>query len=497
MRGVLSKLTVALIGLVIGPCVAIVGVILVARAHVIEFEAQKHDTTMLRGELERTRHELEAAQKRISIAIDQTKDRAAQQPMESALSALGSAEVALRGVEGETTRLEAHLGESTASFRRSLAISIAAIVALGMIVVVGLRARMRKSFVDPIRHLTAMAEKIRAGNYDARAKVSTGDELEALAGSVNAMVDKIVGLLRTDEDKKRLERDIVRLLELVSKGSSGDLTVRGEVAPDELGSVTDALNHMLESIGGLVMHVRRAGGAVTSAAEQILKASSDMAQGATLQSQALDAVTIKIKQLGDRSLEINQIVELVDEIAAQTNMLALNAAIEASRAGEQGKGFAVVADEVRKLAERSSNATKDIGAFIESIQEATGDAIRSMEEIRKVTRTTEHGASRAHSQAGEMVTAARALGEAIARFKVRASGSEELVRELEERRKDMQQAIGGLLDVAGIGVDAGPEARAALERLLGGLEEALTSARSRLGGEVKPAAGEIRILKSK
>jgi methyl-accepting chemotaxis protein len=496
VRGVLGKLTAALLALVVGPAAAIVAVILVARAHVVEFEAQKHDTTALRGELERTRHELEAAQKRINIALDKTHDRAEQQPLESAQSALGSAEVALRGVEAETTRLETHLGESTASFRRSLAISIAAIVALGVVVVISLRLRMRRSFVDPIRHLTATAEKIRAGNYDARARVSTGDELEALAGSVNAMVDKIVGLLRTDEDKKRLERDIVRLLELVSKGSSGDLTVRGEVAPDELGSVTDALNHMLESIGGLVMHVRRAGGAVTSAAEHILRASSDMAQGATLQSQALDAVTVKIKQLGDRSLEINQIVELVDEIAAQTNMLALNAAIEASRAGEQGKGFAVVADEVRKLAERSSNATKDIGAFIESIQEATSDAIRSMEEIRKVTRTTEHGASRAHAQAGTMVEAARALGEAIARFKVRASGSENIVRELDERQKDMQQAIAGLLDVAGIGVDAGPEARAALERLLGGLEEAVSTARERLGGQPAPA-GEIRIVKSK
>src|SRR5262249_42496484 len=130
---------------------------------------------------------------------------------------------------------------------------------------------------------------------------------------------------------------------------------------------------------------------------------------------------------------------------------------------------------------------------------ATGDAIRSMEEIRKVTRTTEHGASRAHSQAGEMVGAARALGEAIARFKVRATSSEEGGRELDQRRADLQQAIAGLLEVAGIGVDAGPEARVALERLLGGLEEAVSGARARLGGQVAPqaVAGEIRIVKSK
>jgi methyl-accepting chemotaxis protein len=258
--------------------------------------------------------------------------------------------------------------------------------------------------------------------------------------------------------------------------------VRGEVAPDELGSVTDALNHMLESIGGLVMQVRRAGAAVTSAAEQILRASEEMAAGATLQSQALDAVTTKIKSLAERSLEINQIVELVDEISAQTNMLALNAAIEATRAGEQGKGFGVVADEVRKLAERSSTSTKDIGAFIETIQEATGEAIRSMEDIRKVTRTTEHGATRAHAVSGQMVDAARALGEAIARFKVRAGDAAEIVRELEQRRAEMQSTISSVLDLAGVGLDAGPDAQAALEKLLGSLESALSAARARLGG---------------
>ena len=88
----------------------------------------------------------------------------------------------------------------------------------------------------------------------------------------------------------------------------------------------------------------------------------------------------RIKRLGESSQEIGDIVSLINDIADQTNILALNAAIQASMAGDAGRGFAVVADEVQRLAERSSAATKQIGALVKTIQNDTNEAVISMEQ---------------------------------------------------------------------------------------------------------------------
>ena len=87
----------------------------------------------------------------------------------------------------------------------------------------------------------------------------------------------------------------------------------------------------------------------------------------------------QVAALGQRSQEIGQIVDAIDDIASQTNLLALNAAIEAARAGEHGKGFTVVAAEVRKLAERSSSETKEITQRISAIQQQVADVVKAMQ----------------------------------------------------------------------------------------------------------------------
>lgn len=306
--------------------------------------------------------------------------------------------------------------------------------------------------IAPVRDLMRVAEALGRGDLSKKAKVTTGDELGQLGDTLNSTIDRLQGLIQSESDRDKMQHQVMDLLSVVSTAAEGDLTVKAEVTADALGSVADAFNLMITGLTTLVTQASDVATEIQRSTSEILHSSERMRQGAEVQAAqirtASDAVNAmshttqrmaenakaatqtslkathaavkggssvaetikgmqriratvqstgkKIKGLGERSLEIGAIIEVINEIATQTNLLALNAAIEAARAGEQGRGFAVVADEVRKLAERAARATKDITGLIKGIQVETSEAVTVMEEG---TREVEEGTKLA-DQAG-------------------------------------------------------------------------------------------------
>ncbi|HLY96727.1 MAG TPA: methyl-accepting chemotaxis protein [Sideroxyarcus sp.] len=231
------------------------------------------------------------------------------------------------------------------------------------------------------------------------------------------------------------QQAILRLMNELSDLADGDLTIRATVSEDITGAIADSVNYTTDELRRLVgrvitasqqvaratgeagavtkellgatqkqaAEIRDAGSAVELMTKSIQEVDSSAAQSSEVARRTLEVTeqgtravqnsvssmdsireqiqdtSKRIKRLGESSQEIGEIVDLISDITEQTNVLALNAAIQAASAGEAGRGFAVVAEEVQRLAERSAEATKQIGMLVKTIQSDTQDAVAAME----------------------------------------------------------------------------------------------------------------------
>ncbi|MCK9279875.1 MAG: methyl-accepting chemotaxis protein [Melioribacteraceae bacterium] len=245
-------------------------------------------------------------------------------------------------------------------------------------IVVGVNTTLDALF-SPIKEGVDVLAEISKGDFTARVKGNYKGEHRMISDSINTLGESISDILRNIakmvNTTSSISEQISSSTEEMAAGAQEQSNQSSEVAL----SVEEMTQTILNTSKNAIMasdSSKRAGIAARDGGLVVEKTVDGMIKIASF----VDKASEKIQDLGKNSEEIGEIVQVIDDIANQTNLLALNAAIEAARAGEQGRGFAVVADEVRKLAERTTKATKEISQMIGKIQSDTNKVVDSMKE---------------------------------------------------------------------------------------------------------------------
>lgn len=311
----------------------------------------------------------------------------------------------------------------------------AVVILVGFLVAMFLGSQVYGSITGPISTISAIVQKVARGDLEARTELTTSDELGELATAFDNMLDeRVSSMAQVSRDNENLNNSVIMLLEAVSDLSNRDLTVHVPIAEDVTGPVADAMNMLTTETARVLAQIRQISNQVAQAAAMVesqggkinqladeeraiiedtmtkldeasktmvliarqAKASNDIAARATESTEeALQTVTRttqgmneiretiaetekRIKRLGERSQEINGVVEIINNIAERTHILSLNASMQAAAAGDAGRGFAVVANEVQRLAESSRDSTSEIAGLVNNIQVETAETMAAM-----------------------------------------------------------------------------------------------------------------------
>jgi methyl-accepting chemotaxis protein len=329
-----------------------------------------------------------------------------------------NARLIMQGAQGQ-----AQAAEETSTSMEQMAASIQTVAGGAQ----GLASYVEETSSSITEMGASIEEVARSGGTLAQTVTEASATIEQMTVSIDQMARDLESLAGTVGETTTTVEEMATFIASVAQNaeSLGDAASRTSATVSGMaGAVNDVAKIAAEAdrIAARASEDARSGGeAVARTADGMKAISENMENTARV-----------ITGLGRRSQEIGRILEVIEEIADQTNLLALNAAIEAARAGEAGRGFAVVADEVRKLAERSVEATKEIGDVVGKVQQETTDAV-------EVARS---GAS----EAKQGIVLADKAGAALRNIIESVSRSSELMGQIAEATGKQSQASSEVLD---------------------------------------------------
>ena len=303
----------------------------------------------------------------------------------------------------------------------------------------------------PVQEGITVLTKIGKGDLTGRVTGNYKGEHKKIKESINttaeALTETITGINKAIQSTNSAAHQISSSIEQMAAGAQEQSAQATEVA--------SAVEEMTKTIyetsknTSIASEASKNAGSVAKDGGKVVEETID---GMSKISQVVKQSAGTVQALGKSSDQIGEIVQVIDDIADQTNLLALNAAIEAARAGEQGRGFAVVADEVRKLAERTTKATKEIASMIQHIQKDTKDAVLSMQQGTVEVESGKELAEKAGQSLKEIIVGAERVVDIVtqvaAASEEQSSAAEQISKNIESISSVTQESASGIQQIA-------------------------------------------------